>query len=340
MNWFDEACFGIFIHWGLWTVPAYDDIKSATRRNIKNGSEHYLGRLLKNFNELPEDKLTKVYHDLFMSQLKKKDDTKIDISKLKEGNSKYGKNDKIKTYYKFKDYLYGKSFDTDKICKQIKDTGAKYLVFTAKHHDGFCNWNTKTTEQNIMNTPLGRDVLLELRTSAKKHGLKFGIYYSWMEFTSTFTDKYIKHMWSQLEELKSYDPDLWWMDGDWRSTSKQLQSKKFVEYVRKTGAIINNRLGKEPDVKGDYNNFADRYIPDKEQKERFECCESIGIGWGYNRYASKESVKSGETLYKIYKKVTSMNGNLLLNIAPDANFEFDKNELESLLSLSKLKNIN
>jgi alpha-L-fucosidase len=318
MDWFSNAKLGVFIHWGIYCVPAFDSPYCAQMRKIQNGSEWYLGRLTKTHRQSYSDKLTIEYH-----------------------KKHYGDMD----YYDFASMLNGSKFDADEWCKLFKSVGAKYIVFTAKHHDGFCMWNTKTTKHNITNTPLKRDVTKELRESAIKHGLKFGIYYSWMEFNKGATDSYIKTIVKpQLLELMTYKPDLWWMDGDWIATADKWQSDKFVEAIHKRGAIINSRLGSSSPLRGkgtkggDYDNFSDRFIPDKKMDKIFESCWTIGLSWGYNKQQKIGDYKTSEKLFEIYNEVTSKNGNLLLNIAPDSNGEFDKIEKERLIGLGKLIN--
>jgi alpha-L-fucosidase len=310
MDWFNKANLGIFIHWGIYAVPAYDDTNSARYRKIGNGSEWYYKRLTNTHRESISDKKTKIYH---------------------------AKNYGNANYYDFMSKFTGKDFDADKWCTYFASIGAKYIVITAKHHDGFCLWDTKTTEHNIMNTPLKRDILAELRKAATEHKLRFGIYYSWLEFDRYISKKYInEHVMPQLTELESYKPDLWWMDGDWTATSEQLDAKSFVDRVHKSGAIINSRLGKDKAVSGDYNNFSDRFIPNERLEERFESCCTIGLSWGYNKQQTRTDYKTPEQLFDIYTAVTSNNGNLLLNIAPDKEGNFDKSEEQSLTKFGEL----
>ncbi len=308
MEWFADAKFGIFIHWGIYCVPAYDDIKCVRRRRTHNGSEWYLNRLTKTYRVGKSDELTKEHH-----------------------KTEY----KNMPYYDFKNMLTGSNFDADKWCKLFKKIGAKYIVFTSKHHDGFCMWNTKTTQNNIMNTPLNIDVLYELKKSTKKYGLKLGIYYSWMEFNKNITIKFMNNIVTpQLNELLNYAPDLFWFDGDWSTDSKRLDSVNFVDKLHSLGIIVNDRLGKDC-KNGDYNNFSDRFIPEKKMKKKFECCYTIGYSWGYNKMQEDGDYKSVDQLYDTYKKVTKHGGNLLLNLCVDKDGNFDKTEYERLIGLSK-----
>lgn len=309
MDWFKEAKLGIFIHWGLYSVPGYDYVDELKTRKIQNGSEWYMNRLTSKQKHVSSIK-TKEYH------------------KENYGDSKY---------YDFMESFSCENFDADEWCKFIKSVSAKYIVFTSKHHDGFCMWNTKTTDKNIMNTPLKRDVLMEIKVAAKKYGLKFGVYYSWFEFNKKTTSEFIKNVVEkQLNELINvYKPDLFWFDGDWNTSSDILKSKYFVDKIHEYGGIVNGRLGNDCKLKkvnGDYDNFSDRFIPDQKMYEYFESCWTIGLSWGYLR---NNIYKTPERMHEIYKKVIERNGNLLLNLGPDATGKFDKNEMDVLIELSK-----
>lgn len=117
-----------------------------------------------------------------------------------------------------------KELDTDQWCAAAESAGMKYVVFTAKHHDGFCNWNTKYTDYSVKKTPFKKDVLKALAASCKKYGLKLGIYYSlWDRHESCYKDnyQYTEFMKSQLDELLSNygDITLVWFDGAWDKCS-------------------------------------------------------------------------------------------------------------------------
>lgn len=110
------------------------------------------------------------------------------------------------------------SLDTDQWCQAIKKAGITACIATAKHHDGFCLWNTKYTEHCIRNAPVKEDIIARLSSSCKKHGLKFGIYLSpWdrHEKTYGFGDSYNDYFCNQLEELLTSYGDIYtvWFDG-------------------------------------------------------------------------------------------------------------------------------
>ena len=112
--------------------------------------------------------------------------------------------------------------DTDQWCRVARDAGMKYLVFTAKHHDGFCNWSTSYTDYSVLSTPFKKDVLELLASSARKYGLKLGLYYSLWDSNNvlhnTNEHAYVEFMKAQLEELLNNYGDilLIWFDGFWK----------------------------------------------------------------------------------------------------------------------------
>ena len=81
-------------------------------------------------------------------------------------------------YEKYLPKFTAEHFDPDKFIDVAESLGAEYIVITSKHHDGFCMWDTKTTDFNVMNTPCKRDVLKELSEACKRRNMKFGLYYS------------------------------------------------------------------------------------------------------------------------------------------------------------------
>jgi alpha-L-fucosidase len=312
MDWFNNANLGVFLHWGIYSVPAFDNTMCAKKRTIMNGSEWYMGRLTKTFRESYSDKLTKEYHKKNYGDMPYSDFTKSFI---------------------------GKNFNADNWCKMFKEAGAKYIVITAKHHDGFCLWPTKTSQFNIKNTPLKQDVIGELKKSADKYELKFGIYFSWMEFDKSITKEFVtKIIKPQIAELIKYKPDLFWFDGDWQTTSEKLDAANIIRVLHKNGCIVNSRLGKG-DLVGDYNNFSDRFIAAEKHEKRYESCHTIGLSWGYNKEQQENDYKTSDELVKIYKNVTSTNGNLLLNLGPDADGNFDKIEKERFIEFGKKINL-
>ncbi len=110
-----------------------------------------------------------------------------------------------------------KKLSTDQWCRVLKATGSKGIIITAKHHDGFCLFDTKYTDHSVMNTPFGKDIVALLAESCQKYGLKLGIYLSpWDRHESTYgTDEYNDYFVSQLTELCTHYGDIFcfWFDG-------------------------------------------------------------------------------------------------------------------------------
>jgi len=140
-------------------------------------------------------------------------------------------------------FFTAKSVDTDQWCKTAKDAGMNYILFLTKHHDGFCLWDTKTTEKRVTNSPLGKDVLAELRKSCNKYGIKLALYFSEGDWNwpgaadgkgwGAGIGKNPEIKKAQLKELcTQYGPiEFFWMDhavGD-----GGLSHKETVEWVHK-----------------------------------------------------------------------------------------------------------
>lgn len=110
-----------------------------------------------------------------------------------------------------------KYLDTDQWCEVLKNTGSKGIIITAKHHDGFCLFDTKYTQHNVMNTPFGKDIVKMLSDSCKKYDLKFGVYLSpWDMHEATYgTESYNDFFVNQLTELCQNYGDIFafWFDG-------------------------------------------------------------------------------------------------------------------------------
>ena len=134
-----------------------------------------------------------------------------------------------------------KKLDTDQWCRILKDTGSKGVIITAKHHDGFCLFDTAYTEHNVMNTPFGKDIVKMLSESCKKYGLKLGIYLSpWDRHEKTYgTDKYNDYFVSQLTELCTNYGEIFcfWFDGGWgegENGKKQVYDwERYYSVIRK-----------------------------------------------------------------------------------------------------------
>lgn len=312
---FEENKIGTIFHWGLYSVPAFDNIRSAKWRKIQNGSEWYLKRLKDKgmYSNTLGCTSTKEYH--------KKNYRDIDYFDFEK---QFFVNNKINV---FEDW-----------CELSSQLGAKYMILTAKHHDGFCLWNTKTTNMKYNKE---EDLLLKFKTTVKKNGFKFGIYFSLMEFEKPITKEFIKNILApQLKELALYQPDYLWLDGNWEVKTKT--AIKVIINILETdykGVIINDRICKNDVINkklSTYRVFGDRYIPEEVIKDKWQHINTIGLSWGYNKQQQKENYKTGQELYDLYTNVVNKGGEMLLNFGPKADGSLDENEVESAIKFGKL----
>ena len=222
-------------------------------------------------------------------------------------------------------------YDPDEWVLLAKNAGMKYICFTAKHHDGFCMWDTKYTEYNVMNTPYGKDVLKMLSDACQRHGMLLSIYYSnpdWHhenaynersthQWRSRYPEKadmkkYCEYVKKQLEELLTNYGKIYTLFWD---IPPQLEDKSMNEYVRslQPDILINDR-GWD---KGDFST-PEREVPDGARFPRMtEACQSVGEqAWGYR---ADEDYFSVRFLTQSIDKIMAMGGSYLLNVGPMAN---------------------
>ena len=311
--------FGLIFHWGLYSVTAYDDPISARRRRMQNGSEWYLKRLLEKGDYRPISgwKETQDYHHREFQDLP--------YSELAQ----------------FFDQNH--TWQPDEWMALAKEVGATYVILTAKHHEGFCLWPSKTTTFCAEEDYVGRFI-----ASARQHGLKAGIYYSWLEFERSCTKDYIDQVIDpQINELNKYQPDIWWFDGHWDIKTKYGRVK--INSICSTllddeqrQVEINDRLYKDPVWENPnflgmatFRVYEDRALPDHKPEVPWEHINTIGLSWGRN--ITQTDYKSGEDLMDLYQRVKEKGGRFLLNLGPDHDGQLDPREVEVLRDFAKLK---
>jgi alpha-L-fucosidase len=292
--------YGIIVHYGLYSAYAYDDIKSAKVRKVQNGSEWYYGRLIDNstFRPISGSFATKTHHQ------------------LNYNNS---------NYFDIANQLSPTRNNIKKFIMQCRTVGATYIILTAKHHDGFCLWNTETTDK--VSTVGICEIFAE---ECIKQNIEYGFYYSWFEFDKSFTiDYFNSHCVKQLGELSLLKPKYIWFDGSWKITQKQIKIKinEICKNITDKGILINDRIGISPVPNYvTWNVQSDRFIP-KIKTNGWQHVNTIGYSWGYNQF---DEYKDGKSIYKIYEQVQKLGGSFLLNIGPQKDFIICKDELKSL----------
>jgi alpha-L-fucosidase len=231
-------------------------------------------------------------------------------------------------------------FDAEKWVKLAKEAGMKYIVFTTKHHDGFCMFDSKYTDYDLLDyTAFKRDVVKELAEACRKYGIKLGLYYSivdWHhpEFPARYSNhgknfhgrpnpnadisKYADYEIAQVRELMTNygDVSTIWFDGGGAFQNADryalLKGDSIVSLIRslQPSCLINSRIG----GKADYGN-PEQKIPGTIQDQAFEVCMTMNSSWGYK--SSDQNWKSTDDLILKLIDIAHKGGNFLLNVGPD-----------------------
>ncbi len=228
------------------------------------------------------------------------------------------------------DNLYKKfdapNFDANSWVTVAKAAGMKYIVLTTKHHDGFCLWNTRQTEFNVMNSPLHRDVVKELAEACKKQGIAFGTYYSTTDWhhpdfpltspggqvarTKYDLDAYTGYLKRQVAELLlNYGPlFVLWFDVPQRFDA--IRGQGVIDFARtvQPDIIINNRTG----ARGDFDTPEQR-VGGFQNDRPWETCMTIANQWAWK---PNDEVKSLEQCLQSLVRSAGGDGNLLFNVGP------------------------
>lgn len=259
-------------------------------------------------------------------------------------------------YISYDDYMKqlsgftAQNYHPDQWVKLIKESGAKYAVLTAKHHDGIALWDTKYSDLNVVKrTPAHKDLLKPFVDELRKNKLKTGLYFSLIDWShpdyplKTKTEKryendplrwnhYVKFYSGQVKELlRLYQPDLIWFDGDWEHSAEEWNAKNLRDTLKqiKPGIIINSRL------KG-YGDYAtpEQGIPITKPKSKYwELCMTINDSWGYQ--ANDKNFKSSNQIIRIFCDVIGNGGNLLLDIGPEADGTIPEEQIDVLKNLGR-----
>jgi len=321
MRWWREARFGMFIHWGLYAIPA---------GTWKGQRVRGVGEWIMNSANIPKDEY---------AQLAKQ------FNPVK--------------------------YDPAAWVRIAREAGMRYIVITSKHHDGFCLFDSKVTEYDVVDaTPYGRDLLKPLAEECRRQGLRFCTYYSIMDwhhpaqrraspkaYNPTRIDpsrkrEYIDYVKTQLRELlDSCNPDVLWFDGEWPSWYTEEDGREIYAYLRrlKPSIIINNRVGKGRKGMEGLNRGDRQYVGDFGTPEQqipatglpgvdWESCMTMNDTWGYKSY--DHNWKSTEQLIRNLIDIASKGGNYLLNVGPTAEGEIPPASVERLAGIGRWMKVN
>lgn len=250
--------------------------------------------------------------------------------------------------------------------RTAREAGMKYAVLTAKHHEGFCLWDSAYTDYKATNTPYGKDLIAPFVEAFRAEGLRVGLYYSLLDWShpnfsidiyhplrdhpqveqlnkGRSMPRYAEYMPNQVRELLTcFQPDILWCDFSYPGTSynglpgkgrNDRESEKLLALIRELSPriILNNRMDL-PDVR------ADVYTPEQVQPTEWlrvdgepvvwEACQTFSGSWAYHR--DEDSWKSPEQLSMLLINTVSYGGNLLMNVGPTPLGTFDRRALKAL----------
>jgi alpha-L-fucosidase len=238
--------------------------------------------------------------------------------------------------------FYPGMFDADSIVELAKNAGMKYIIMVAKHHDGFCMWNSAFTDYDIMSTPFKRDILGEMAAATHKAGLKFGIYYSQRDWhhpdygPSTMT-RYNVYMRNQLKELLTRYGDisvLFFDSGEWKTWELWEGDQLFkLAWILQPDIIINNRCG----VPADYTT-PEQKIGQFDRFRSWESCMTLTGFWSWHGFQTP--VISYDECLKYLLSCAGGDGNLLMNVGPLPTGQIDPREETRLLRIGEWLKIN
>ena len=317
MAWWRDARFGLFIHWGLYAVPAGE----------WDGVTTY-AEWIRTQAEIPIDE-----YDLLVNEF-----------------------NPVK-------------FDADEWVRMATDAGMKYIVITSKHHDGFCLFDSKYTDYDIMSTPFKRDIMKELADACHRGGLKICWYHSIMDWhhpdyfprrpwetdrsaEGADFERYVQHMKLQLEELvtKYGDIGVLWFDGEWENTWTPEHGWETYNFLKSLDPdlIINNRVGKgrggmegltkEGEFAGDFGTPEQEIPATGLPNLDWETCMTMNDHWGWNK--NDNNWKSTEDLLQKLADIASKGGNFLLNVGPRADGTFPQESVDRLAAMGAWMKVN
>lgn len=366
--WFDDAKLGIFIHWGLFSVPAYAYIEGQDLSQLlaNKGIEYLLSH--------------NPYAEWYLNSLRIDGSPTQVYHQEKFGNEKY------------EDFVTDFNeaitrWNPDSWADLFQKARARYVVLVTKHHDGFTLWQSDFPNPRRPGYYAARDIPGELSAAVRVRGLRFGIYYSgkldWT-FTSgpihdaasmlangSNTQEYIDYANNHWRELiDKYDPDILWNDIGYPAGADVNEIFRYY-YAKHPDGVINNRFIQLPkaasslekhkflgqivnsvakivvksrrdiQLKVHYDYETPEYkVFNQIHQKKWECTRGIGLSFGYNQFETENECISIEALIHMLVDIVSKNGNLLLNVGPMADGTISEIQAQRLLGLGKWLDVN
>ena len=321
-QWFDDVKFGIFIHWGVYSVPAWAP--------TGGGEASYAEWYWRHMNN-PDNPTAKFHPEMYGETF---------------------------AYQDFAPMFKAEHFNPDQWAETFAKSGAKYIVLTSKHHDGFCLWpSARAWNWNSLDIGPHRDLCGDLSQAVKAKGIKMGFYYSLYEWYNpdylNDLPRYVdEHMIPQMKDLVTrYEPSMLWTDGEWEKPSEDWKSVEFLAWLFNESPVkdeiaVNDRWGKETrSVHGGFYTTeygqvhlgADLSLA---EKRKWEECRGIGQSFGYNRMETLKDYMTGKELVHLLARTVSGGGNLLLDIGPTADGTISVVMEERLLDIGDWLRVN
>ncbi len=315
-EWFRDAKFGIFIHWGVYSVPSY---------GRKGSYSEWYWNALHN----PESETSKFHERVYGDDF---------------------------TYQDFASMFKAELFDPDEWADIFSRAGARYVVLTSKHHDGFCLWpSPQSWNWNSVDCGPHRDLCGDLINAVRARSIKMGFYYSLYEWYNPLylsdVDRYVdEHMLPQIKDLVTrYEPSIVWGDGEWDQSPSTWRSEEFLAWLfnnapNSNEIVINDRWGHG--TRFNHGGFyTTEYQPERAAEllrhgRDWEECRGIGASFGYNRNENIDNYRSVKELLQILINVVCHGGNLLLDIGPTADGRIPVIMQQRLLGMGEWLKVN
>jgi alpha-L-fucosidase len=330
-QWYNDAKLGIFIHWGLYSVPGWAPLVHP---------EHDFGS--------PDYIVNNPYAEWYYNVVR------IPGSPTQKYHAEqYGAG---YDYYNFAATFNRdiQKWNPDEWAKLFHDIGAKYVVLTTKHHDGFTLWPSSTPNPRLAadRQHASRDLVGDLTKAVRGQGLKMGLYYSggydWTfvpgpimkpadyKSVQPQSEEYGKYADAHMRELiQRYQPSLLWNDINYPKSGHPLEI--MAEYYRAVpDGVINNRFGVP------HSDFTtpEYQTESKISATKWEECRGLGRSFGYNRAEGEAETIAPGDLILLLADIVSKNGNLLLDIGPESDGTIPAVQMERLHALGDWLNIN
>lgn len=321
-QWYDDAKLGIFIHWGLYSVPGWAPLQHPSH---DFESVDYI--------------VNNPYAEWYLNVVRIPNSPTAQYDR-----EHYGPNH---NYYDFASTFNQetKKWKPEEMAAIFRDAGAKYVVLTSKHHEGFTLWPSRVANPNQINLNAERDIVGELTEAVRKDGLKMGLYYSggydWTfnrgpiekspdyENVKPQSAAYGRYADAQIMELiERYHPSVLWNDIDWPKSGKPLQI--MADYYNSTpDGVIDDRFGVP------HSDFTSPEYAKLDQisQKKWEECRGLGRSFGYNRAEGDAETIPSQELIELLVDIVSKNGNLLLDVGPEADGTIPPIQMDRLRAL-------